>query len=370
MNRLYIWMLAALATAAFALGALDLPGLAQVEVRNCAICHAKQSYKRLVRPTGEVVNMFVDEAEIAKSIHHNRSCSDCHADVTTVPHEDYKPRPVDCIRCHFLGNPIGAPQSEVYEAFAESVHGAAVAEGKPNAPRCQDCHGTHDILPTASLQSTVSHLEVSNTCGKCHPKEYDDYRVSVHGVSLLDRRVADSPACTDCHGEHNIFTRDDPRSTINPTRVAEDCAHCHEAVEIVNKFGLPSNRIESYRKSFHGIALRFGSTMAANCASCHGYHLILADDDPRSMVHIENIPETCGQEGCHEGAGENFAIGKVHVDPEEQEAGLVYYVSTFFRYFTTIVILGLIVHIVLDLGRRFLGVRRKRKPGESSEEES
>ena len=373
MSKFFPTVVAATAACALALGTLSGAGAAQVEVQNCSICHGKQSYKRLVRPSGEVVDLFVDSAVLADSVHHNKACTDCHADVTTMPHEGYTPQPVDCTRCHYLGNPIGAPQSEAYQAYAESAHGTAVASGKPNAPRCQDCHGTHDVKHVKSQQSRVSHFAVSDTCGRCHKQEWTDFRASVHGSALYDKRATDAPACTDCHGEHNIFPPDDPRSRIYPTRVADDCARCHEAMEIVGKYGVNTKQVETYSKSFHGIAVRFGSTIAANCASCHGHHLVLPEDDPRSSVNVEKIPQTCGQTGCHEGAGTNFAIGKVHVDPEEQEAGLVYYVSTFFRYFTAIVILGLVVHIALDLGRRFLGVRRKKSEGastDSNDEES
>lgn len=339
-------------------GFLYVGGAAQEVVQNCTICHGKQSYKRVVRDTGEVVDMFVDEKVLAESAHHNRTCANCHADITTVPHEDYKPKPVDCTRCHYLGNPIGAPQSETYQAYEESAHGQALAQGKEKAPRCQDCHGAHDVRHVRALDSRVSHSRVADTCAPCHQKAFLDFRNSVHGTSLYENQNPDAPSCTSCHGEHNIFAPEDPRSAVHPTRVADDCARCHEAMEIVGKYGVPTDQIETYRRSFHGIAVRFGSKYAANCASCHGHHDVLPSSDPRSKVNKQNIPGTCGQADCHEGAGTNFAIGKVHVNPEDQEAGLVYYVSTFFRYFTLAVILGLIVHIALDLVRRFLGVRK------------
>ncbi|HUX07622.1 MAG TPA: hypothetical protein VMX35_09955 [Acidobacteriota bacterium] len=360
-----------LAVLALLFGWMESGGSAQVEVKNCSICHGKQSYKRYVLPSGDVADLFVDEAVLAGSVHHERECIGCHADVTTVPHEGYKPKPVDCTRCHYLGNPVKAPQSETYQAYLESAHGQALAKGIEKAPRCQDCHGTHDVQKNESPDSLVSQFMVSDTCAACHRKAWDDFRQSIHGISLYDKRSADAPACTSCHGEHGIFAKDDPRSRTNLSHVIDDCAECHEAMEIVGKYGVSISQIETYRKSFHGIASRFGSTVAANCASCHGHHLVLPQNDPRSTVSIENIPKTCGQLACHEGAGTNFAIGKVHVNPEEEESGMVYYVSTFFRYFTALVILGLVVHIALDLGRRFLGIKKQKsgKEGESAGKE-
>ena len=325
------------------------------EVTDCAICHGRQDYKSYPTQSGELKNLFVTKAMMARSVHHDRGCVDCHADVTTIPHEGYKPSPVNCTRCHYLGNPVGAPQSDTYQAYSESVHSAAVLEGNEKAPRCQDCHDSHNVRPPKSLDSPVSHFQQASTCGRCHAEAYSAYVKSVHGKAVLADRSTDAPACTDCHGEHNIFAKSDPRSAVFPTKVAEDCAGCHEAVEIVSDYGVEGDRVETYRRSFHGIATRFGSTVAANCASCHGHHEVLHSSDPNSTVHPDNIPNTCGQEGCHPGAGTNFAIGKVHVNPEHEEAGLVYWISMFFRYFTLTIILALVVYIILDLGRRILG---------------
>src|SRR5208282_4915120 len=61
-----------------------------------------------------------------------------------------------------------------------------------------------------------------------------------------------------------------------------------------------------------GLAAQYGSTLAANCASCHGVHKILPSTDPRSSIYRTNLVATCGK--CHPGATENFAQSKVHVD--------------------------------------------------------
>jgi cytochrome b subunit of formate dehydrogenase len=60
------------------------------------------------------------------------------------------------------------------------------------------------------------------------------------------------------------------------------------------------------------LAGQFGSTRAANCASCHGYHKILPSSDPDSTIHPSHLVATCGQ--CHPGATENFALSQVHID--------------------------------------------------------
>lgn len=343
-----------------------------VVLKNCSICHGKQSYKRVVARSGEVSNLFVDEKSLAKSVHHNRTCDDCHADITTVPHEDHKPQPVDCTRCHYIDNPVGAPQIEDYELYSQSVHGQALEEGKENAPLCQDCHGSHNIQRIASPMSPFSPANVGRTCGKCHREAYNGWNSSVHGKALIYNTGSDAPDCISCHGEHDIFSREDPRSKTHHSKVSEDCAQCHDEMEIATKYGLEREQVETFDKSFHGIAIRFGSTVAANCASCHGYHDILPSTDPASRVYIDNIPKTCGQADCHPGAGKNFAIGKIHVNPHHKDSGLVYYVSKFFTVLTITVMAGLVIHIALDVGRRILGVKKEKtggKPGETSDAE-
>jgi formate dehydrogenase gamma subunit len=78
------------------------------------------------------------------------------------------------------------------------------------------------------------------------------------------------------------------------------------------KYNLPADRVKTFFESYHGLAAENGSTRAANCGSCHGFHLVLASSDPLSSVYKDNLPATCGK--CHEGASANFAQSKVHVD--------------------------------------------------------
>ncbi|MDR3378792.1 MAG: cytochrome b/b6 domain-containing protein, partial [Verrucomicrobiae bacterium] len=63
----------------------------------------------------------------------------------------------------------------------------------------------------------------------------------------------------------------------------------------------------------------YGSTVAANCASCHGFHKILPSADPNSTINKAHLVETCGK--CHPGANKEFSLGKIHVPPDGQAAG-------------------------------------------------
>jgi hypothetical protein len=126
-------------------------------------------------------------------------------------------------------------------------------------------------------------------------------------------------------------------------------------MELIKEYDIPIEAVETYKESFHGVAIKFGAKTVANCASCHESHAIFKSDDPRSSIHIANIPRTCGK--CHPGASENFAKGKIHVNPAKKEAGIIYYVGQFFKYLTLSVMLALVVYIILDL-RKKLKIRR------------
>lgn len=252
-----------------------------------------------------------------------------------------------CVECHYEGNVVGAPVEKYPEKYKESIHGRALAEGNPKAPDCKDCHTVHAVLPPTDPRSPIHKTHVPQTCGHCHTEELLDYSEGIHGQALLKRHDLNAPACNDCHTEHDILPPTDPRSRINAENVIHVCAECHANTQIMKREGVPVKQVQAYKESFHGIAVKFGVVTAANCVSCHGAHKILPQSDPRSPIHPKNLARTCGK--CHPNASENVAKGRFHVLPHEPSAGIVYYVSTFFKWFTFLVLLGLMIHIVLDL---------------------
>jgi hypothetical protein len=120
-------------------------------------------------------------------------------------------------------------------------------------------------------------------------------------------------------------------------------------MEFNSKYQISVNPVKTFKHSFHGIANELGSTKVANCASCHGAHLVLPPEDPDSSVNPANIPSTCGKAGCHPGANANYAKGRFHLDPSRRDAGIVYWVALFFKWLTISTLAALIGHIILDL---------------------
>jgi DnaJ-class molecular chaperone len=319
--------------------------------QKCLICHGKTDFF-IIREDGTPKKLYINENELLNSIHKDKRCQDCHSDIVEISATGHKKnlQKVNCTKCHFEGNPVGAPQTIMYYQYQESVHGKALAEGKPNAPRCQNCHGSHNIQGHKSTKSNVYKYNLSETCGHCHLKEYTDFATSIHGKILQTETTLDVPSCSDCHGEHDIKKVSDTSSTVSKSKLSNTCSKCHAAANIMNKYGVKTEQVATFKESFHGIAIEFGEKKAANCASCHGIHDIKPNTDPTSSIYPGNIPKTCGK--CHPDANANYARGKIHLDPKSPDSGPIYYISNFFKYLTIGTLLALFLHILLDLSKK------------------
>ena len=320
--------------------------------RVCLGCHDDPALK-MTLADGKVVSLHVSAEMFASTVHRNRTCTDCHADIDRIPHGKHAQK-VNCGRCHYVEQIEGTRMPKMPSDYKESVHRKALEAGNRDAPTCQDCHGTHDIKLPSDPGSRVNRSAVPTTCGKCHIEIYSDYRESVHGHALLAGNP-DAPVCTDCHGEHSIQSPLDPKSSVYATKIPETCSKCHASERIEEKYGIPKERYLSYRESYHGVANKYESVTVANCASCHGSHDIRPSNDPKSSIHKKNLPQTCGK--CHTGANENFAKGKIHVIISKREQSLLYYVSNGFKWLTILTMTALVGHIALDL----IGKYRRRR---------
>ena len=330
-----------------AVGLLCVAPSAYGQVAGCDVCHGKPDFKRVHR-SGRTQSLFVDRADIDASVHAGKACIDCHVDVVEIPHST-PPQHVNCNQCHYRGNTVGAPQSDIYQEYKESVHGKASSDGDLKAPACQDCHGSHRIMGHLDPAARVSRPNVTKTCGRCHLEIFSQFRTSIHGVELANGNP-DVPACTGCHSEHGIRSSEDPKSPTQLANVSKTCSSCHALEGIVGKYGISTGQVETYEESFHGVAIQYGMRTVANCASCHGVHDIRPPQDPESSVNVANIPKTCGK--CHPGANSNFAKGKMHVQAKDPASGIVYYVASFFKWLTILTVCGLGAHILLDLFRQ------------------
>lgn len=142
----------------------------------------------------------------------NTNCSSCHED------EKFK----------FEASVHKEDNATVKKAMM--MHGAKtdkMGEEEKKYPTCWDCHSVH----TTPENSTWSMKQRSDKqCGSCHEKEQKHYYETFHGKAMYLNSAKSVPtvaACYDCHGVHNIFKVDDPKSTLSETNRITTCAECH-----------------------------------------------------------------------------------------------------------------------------------------------
>jgi formate dehydrogenase gamma subunit len=292
-------------------GLLATTVLTAAEIKNsdCLECHNDKTLTT-TNAAGRTVSLFVDPALLAASVHRTNSCTSCHNDITDKhPDDKAVPRAVECAACHL----------EPSLSYTASVHGTALRDGTNggarHGPLCTDCHGTHGVLPPSSPESPLNFANLAKTCGQCHKQESRDVMASVHGKAVAAGH-RDAATCTDCHSEHKI----EALRGSSPLKISQEiCSKCHASERLNTKYNLPADRVKTFFASYHGLAAQYGSTRAANCGSCHGFHLVLPSSDPRSSIYKDNLAATCGK--CHDGVSAKFAQSKVHVDIDVERAG-------------------------------------------------
>ena len=209
---------------------------AQFQDQKCLTCHGKKDMKVQLED-GSYRALYVNTESLSLSPHKDRSCQDCHADIVEITALGHKKnvKKVQCTRCHFENNPVGAPETEKYREFQESVHQQEFLKGNTKAPMCQNCHGSHDIKSRNSISKLELKKKMTKVCGQCHLDIYTAYKTSIHGSALFDKGVEDVPACYDCHGEHKIKKIDDPASTVYKTQIYTTCGACHASGKYCRK---------------------------------------------------------------------------------------------------------------------------------------
>ena len=304
------------------------------------------------------------EAEFKKSLHSQipqekdgslMSCKDCHGKHDIKEIDDYESRvfplniPRTCERCH-LEKVKTERGSEFIKQYDKSIHYEGMEKlGLTTSSNCSNCHGAHDIRAVHDPDSRVSRKNIIQTCANCHVGIEIDYLEGVHGKDYEQGNL-DVPVCTDCHNEHDISSPQDLSSSVYATKVADSCSQCHDDEALSVQYGFLSSRGATYVKSFHGTASRFGEPQVANCASCHGFHDIRPSTDPKSSIHPDNIPKTCGE--CHPGAGKHFAEGKIHVISEKVSNKWGYFVKVFYTIIISGIVVIFLIFIAADLFHR------------------
>jgi cytochrome b subunit of formate dehydrogenase len=316
-----------------------------MRVAQCKLCHNDQA---TVLSKSSHAEKLKQQLEKENKTGAAALCATCHGAVVhnIKPVKD-ESSPVGrshisatCLSCHAKNQDI-----DIHK-YNESVHGAAMSNGKTKAAECADCHGSHAIDHSQRANSKVFHTTIPQTCGQCHEKERAEYEASVHWTAAK-KGFREPPVCTDCHGEHTIRSSQDSSSPTATGNVSKTCAACHGSEKITGKFMLKSDRVESFSESFHGLSDQLGDKRVANCASCHGNHMILPSSDSRSTVYPANLGKTCGN--CHKGSAMQFTGEKIHTTNARPSHWSVSLARTLYIWLIVLTIGGMLLHNFLDL---------------------
>lgn len=204
----------------------------------CGKCHTDQAVV-----TTDFVRLPISLPNYTESIHGKgwqggkgtAVCTDCHG----THNLEAAASPTSTIHKQNLAATCGKCHQKVSADYAGSVHGRAVQHGITDSPSCTDCHDEHLIFGVTDPRSPVTPENMATeTCAKCHenpemaaryglpPEAIQSYEDSYHGWAI--KRGGKAVAvCMDCHNKHDIRSKLDPTSSINPNNVVATCGRCH-----------------------------------------------------------------------------------------------------------------------------------------------
>ena len=257
-----------------------------------------------------------------------------------------------CLSCH-QDDRVNISKETHLNDYKKSFHYIALKNGNIKAATCSNCHGPHEMKRASDPESQINKKNIDVTCGQsgCHEQQKQDYSGSIHHTTLMSKENSDSPTCNNCHGAHQIVNTDSLGKDQGTKQrgVVKLCSNCHASVEIIRNNDLP-NVATNYNESFHGLAVRGGSSKAASCGSCHGNHNIRPSTDSLSTINKKNLGQTCGK--CHPGADNVFLNTKIHILKAETDNPMLFWVTRFYILMIVGVIGGMVLHNILDYRRK------------------
>lgn len=297
------------------------------QTQQCLDCHENEGLT-LTFGDGKDLDAIVDARPLARSVHRDLGCTDCHVEFSAARHPERSFRS----RRHYTEQL--ATLCRQCHNFADGPH-SVIAQDPRSGRVCTDCHGSHNVVPAAQAGSCMGchkhqfslplsggerlsvHVEPAELlasvhadlgCDDCHPsytgavhpkrefrneREYelaagevckgchfDKYTRTLEGIhfKLISAGRTDAPGCVDCHGTHGIAS-----GQREKRQSAQRCQRCHGAI------------YDTYTKSVHGQALvQADNQDVPICSDCHKAHEIT---DPRTVDFRNETPGMCG--GCH-----------------------------------------------------------------------
>jgi cytochrome b subunit of formate dehydrogenase len=261
------------------------------------------------------------------------NCVDCHDDKKfTALHKESVHGNIGCIACHKISGGLdrhvlkkekpaliscGQCHREIEKVYRNNVH--FLTEGL----RCFDCH--YEIHSLKPPKGSIK-IAVIRSCTRCHTS--DTYVKSGHGAAVMAGN-ADSAACSDCHGVHDMksYHTSSGRYTLEAREFYnKTCKSCHSDRQMMLRNNIPPEIVKFYEETYHGKVQDLGyPTSVAGCADCHTDHNILPPSDPASILNPGNLVKNCSK--CHAGIRPRFALYTAHPDTRNVKKFPIFYAS-------------------------------------------
>lgn len=159
---------------------------------------------------------------------------------------------------------------------------------------CYGCHGgdptledMDEVRASKGWVGVPDTLEIPQFCARCHSDatymrahnpslpvdQFEKYKISIHGRRLLEKKDTKVATCISCHSAHNIADAKLPYSTTYAKNLPYTCGACHADTAYMKQYHIPTNQLEEYVGSVHGMALLEHDDMGAPaCNDCHSNH--------------------------------------------------------------------------------------------------
>jgi hypothetical protein len=198
----------------------------------CLKCHSKGLKKKL--EDGEKMSLKVNVAHFEESVHSVIGCTGCHRDIGKAKHPSKKP--INSAREYSLAQneTCGQCHADKAHAWEGSIHANLAANGDQSAPVCSDCHNAHAVQSMAVYEPVTG-----KPCKTCHEEIFDAYAQSVHGVARSNGNVirpdhVQAPICADCHNAHDV------NAVAAIDHLQTTCLNCHDGASTAHEQWLPN----------------------------------------------------------------------------------------------------------------------------------
>jgi hypothetical protein len=199
----------------------------------CLKCHSKKLKKSL--EDGQILSLHVPVAEFAESVHSTVGCTSCHQGIADRKHPKTKVA-ISSERAYSveMNQVCGDCHETKIKQYEGSIHASLVADGNHTAPVCTDCHSAHAVKAMAMYEPVTG-----QSCKTCHGEIFEAYAQSVHGEARTNGNVIrashiQAPICADCHRAHETT------AVAAGELVQSTCLSCHDEASLAHEQWLPN----------------------------------------------------------------------------------------------------------------------------------